>query len=194
LSVPVDVRYGASTNFSEEPDQSHPGTGRIVAGILGLILVLGGGAYLATRPGSPAVVPVSAPSPSPAPAPVIAAAPPAETAPAAPVPAQGAALDPLAIDSFEAWKGKVVQVRGIVRSCGESKSKKTRYLNFGQRSGDSLSIAFLVSQVGDVFTKGRLDEMVGKTIAVEGKLALVNQKDWLIFVEDESQISVESSH
>ena len=88
----------------------------------------------------------------------------------------------------------MVQVRGIVRSCGESKSKKTRYLNFGQRSGDSLSIAFLVSQVGDVFTKGRLDEMVGKTIAVEGKLALVNQKDWLIFVEDESQISVESSH
>jgi hypothetical protein len=35
--------------------------------------------------------------------------------------------------------------------------------------------------------------MVGKTIAVEGQLALVNQKDWLIFVEDERQISVENS-
>jgi len=176
LCVPVNVQYGASTNFSEEPERPNQGAGRIVTVILLVLLVLGGGVYLATR------------SPSPGSASVIAAEPAAAISPA-----QVAALDPLAIDSLEAWRGKVIQVKGLVRSCGESKSKKTRYLNFGQRSGDSLSIAFLVSQVGDAFPKGRLDGMVGKTIAVEGQLALVNQKDWLIFVEDERQISVENS-
>ncbi len=139
---------------------------------------------------SPAAVPETEDGPAPTPAPP-------EPAPA-PVPdPDGSDYDPRAeaarspfdLDFFASAIGKRVVVEGEIVRAGESRSGKTRYLNFDRRPGTSISLAFRTEDVGQIFPMSRLDgEFVGRTLRVSGEVTEV-YGDLLIFVEDESQIT-----
>lgn len=127
----------------------------------------------------PAMVPPLAPEPTPAP----------------PVPAPAtmamdtgtAALPPTALDQLRSRVNETVEVEGTVTGIGESKSGKTRYVNFTRRPGESVSLAFRTVETEALFPKSRLESWVGQKLRAKGVLTEFNG-GLLIYIKDEADV------
>lgn len=97
-------------------------------------------------------------------------------------------VSPFDLSTIGTMIGQSVRVEGEIVRAGQSKSGKTRYLNFSNRPGTSISIGFRVSSVGQVFPMTRLENLVGKQIEVVGQISEV-YGDLLVFVEDDAQLT-----
>lgn len=118
-----------------------------------------------TFPGFPAAAaPVTA---APAPAP---SAPTSASAPLTPGAPAGQDFVPTDLEKLKANLNNDVTVRGIVMGMGESKSGKTRYLNFSRSRDDAVSVAINVDRVGEPLNMEALKALQGKTITVRGKV------------------------
>jgi hypothetical protein len=140
---------------------------RIVGRTDGRVEVIPAAAFEASLAApAPAEKPTATPS-----TPVPAAAAPAPASPPTP-PAAGGAIAAESIDALRPMLGKEVTVEGTVAMQGESKTGTVRYLNFSRDFRKSAALVFMVRKPGgDVFTKEKLGEYVGKKVRVTGKLA-----------------------
>lgn len=99
----------------------------------------------------------------------------------------GAPLDPHALDQLRTSLNQPVEVEGVVTSVGESKSGKTRYLNFSRRAGESVSLAFRTADTESVFPKSRLEALQGAKVRARGTVTELNG-GLLIYIKDESAL------
>ncbi|WP_050031173.1 serine/threonine protein kinase [Verrucomicrobium sp. BvORR034] len=114
----------------------------------------------------------------------------ATPAPPTPPPAMaatGAPLDPHALDQLRASLNQPVEVEGVVTSVGESKSGKTRYVNFARRAGESVSLAFRTAETESIFPKSRLEALQGVKVRARGTVTEFNG-GLLIYIKDESAL------
>jgi serine/threonine protein kinase len=113
-------------------------------------------------------------------------------APAAPSPPPvmaptGAPLDPHALEQLRASLNQPVEVEGVVTSVGESKSGKTRYVNFARRAGESVSLAFRTAETDSIFPKSRLESLQGAKVRARGVVTELNG-GLLIYIKEESAL------
>ncbi|WP_009965651.1 serine/threonine-protein kinase [Verrucomicrobium spinosum] len=101
--------------------------------------------------------------------------------------AAGAPLDPRALDQLRTSLNQPVEVEGVVTSVGESKSGKTRYLNFSRRAGESVSLAFRTADTESVFPKSRLEALQGAKVRARGTVTELNG-GLLIYIKEESAL------
>lgn len=127
-------------------------------------------------PPAPAMVPAEPASPAPAPQP-----PPDVSVASGPLP-------PTALDRLRTLVNQPVEVEGVVVSVGESKSGKTRYVNFSRRPGESLSLAFRTSETDTAFPKSRLESFAGTKIRARGRVTEFNG-NLLIYIEQEKDVT-----
>lgn len=115
---------------------------------------------------------------------------PAPAAPSPPPPtmvASGPPLDPHALEQLRASLNQPVEVEGVVVSVGESKSGKTRYLNFARKPGETVSLAFRTAETDAVFPRSRLDGLQGAKVRARGAVTELNG-GLLIYIKDESAL------
>jgi serine/threonine-protein kinase len=159
----------------EESEGSRPPWAAIMGGVVAVVVVGAGIIYSSTRTENPTGSPTTA------------LAPPSASLPAGPAATE---LSPFETDRFPASLGKIVVVEGTVVRVGESKSGKTRYLNFSERRGQAMAIAFRShGNTGPKYSLSQLADFNGKRIRITGTLEKLYD-DWLIFVDEESQLQV----
>lgn len=127
-------------------------------------------------PASPPVAmqEITAPAPAPpSPPPVMAAT--------------GAPLDPHALEQLRASLNQPVEVEGVIVSVGESKSGKTRYVNFARRAGESVSLAFRTAETDSTFPKSRLESLQGAKVRARGVVTELNG-GLLIYIKEETEL------
>ncbi|WP_051945276.1 serine/threonine-protein kinase [Verrucomicrobium sp. BvORR106] len=115
-----------------------------------------------------------------APAPVAPSPPPAMVA-------TGAPLDPHALEQLRASLNQPVEVEGVIVSVGESKSGKTRYLNFARKPGETISLAFRTAETDSIFPKSRLESLQGAKVRARGVVTELNG-GLLIYIKEESAL------
>ncbi len=121
----------------------------------------------------PEVAPLVDPLPAPAPAPVVDVLP---------------VFSPFDVEALDRHLDQPVAIEGLIVRAGESKSGKTRYLNFSRRPGESIAIGFRVENVGRLYSMDRLRSFESKQVRVEGTpIRLFG--DLLIFVQNEDQLT-----
>ncbi len=98
-------------------------------------------------------------------------------------------VSPFDLDALGTMIGEPVTIEGTIVGAGESKSGKTRYLNFSNRPGTSLSIGFRVSEVDPLYSLTRLETMIGQEVQVTGDVIRLFG-NLLVFVSEESQLTV----
>lgn len=64
--------------------------------------------------------------------------------------------------------GESVEIRGTPVEVSENRSRTIYYLNFSQDYREAISLVFFISDQPDVFTRERLEQYVGKSLAVRG--------------------------
>ncbi|MEM6916341.1 MAG: serine/threonine-protein kinase, partial [Verrucomicrobiota bacterium] len=72
-------------------------------------------------------------------------------------------LSPFEVDEIAASEGEQVTLEGVVKHVAESRSGRTRYLNFSWPPGDSVPLAISITPANETeFSMGRLEELSGK--------------------------------
>lgn len=97
-------------------------------------------------------------------------------------------LAPTALAQLRASLNQPVEVEGVVVSIGESKSGKTRYVNFARRPGESVSLAFRTAETDAVFPKSRLESLQGATVRARGPVTESNG-GLLIYILNEADLT-----
>ncbi|MEM6916319.1 MAG: hypothetical protein AAF491_07095, partial [Verrucomicrobiota bacterium] len=73
-----------------------------------------------------------------------------------------------------ASEGEQVTLEGVVKHVAESRSGKTRYLNFSWPPGDSVPLAISITPANETeFSMGRLEELSGKAVRARGEVESV---------------------
>ena len=103
--------------------------------------------------------------------------------------ATGAPLDPHALEQLRASLNQPVEVEGVVTSVGESKSGKTRYVNFSRRPGESVSLAFRTAKTESLFPKSRLEALQGAKVRARG-IVTESNGNLLIYIGNENDLSL----
>ena len=91
--------------------------------------------------------------------------------------------------AFESLIGQTVTIEGRVLSSGESRSGQTRYLNFANRPGVAISLAFRTSEADHLFPLSRLQSLHGQVIRATGKVTEVHGS-LLVFISHESDLQI----
>jgi len=98
-------------------------------------------------------------------------------------------IDPSDMAKFREFAGLRVSVEGIVTRAGESRSGRTRYLNFGRRPGDAIALAFRTRETDTEFPMDYLRSLEGRIIRAEGVVENVYGA-LQIFISSRSQLEV----
>ena len=113
----------------------------------------------------------------------------------APVPRQTAAptsidetvFDPFRVNEIHAMMGREITVRGEIKGAGESRSGRSRYLDFSRRPGEAISLTFFVNEAN--VSMDTLRNLDGKVIRATGEVIDVFGKTY-IKVSDFDDIKV----
>lgn len=98
-------------------------------------------------------------------------------------------VSPFQISILDRMIGEPVAFEGKIVRAGQSRSGKTRYLNFAMNREESAAIAFQCDEqgIGNQFPFARLKEFEGKRVHAEGTLTKSHGQP-MIFIRHEWQI------
>lgn len=101
------------------------------------------------------------------------------------------AVSPFDLAALDRLVGQEVVLEAKVLRAGESRSGKTRYLNFAMNPGESAALAFQSSPKGNgsQFTLAGLKAYQGKTIKAVGKLTKLHGQH-LLFIQTAGQMEL----
>jgi len=106
-----------------------------------------------------------------------------------PAPNTSPVLDPFEVDAITAKLGQIITLEGEVSRIGESRSGKTRYINFSRVPGEAIAAAIHVEDLGDIFPLTRLHSWEGRPVRVRGVVKDV-YGDILVYPESEADVEV----
>lgn len=86
-------------------------------------------------------------------------------------------FDPFRVNEIHAMMGREIIVQGEIRGAGESRSGRSRYLDFSRRPGEAISLTFFVNEA-DV-SMDALRDLDGKVIRTSGEVIDVFGKTYI---------------
>lgn len=92
-------------------------------------------------------------------------------------------FSPFAVPQIREQVDAEVELYGTAIHVGESKSGKTRFLNFSRRRGETVSLAFRVDSHPEAFSMERLSLLIGTPVKARGRVTLLNEENIVVFVD-----------